>query len=422
MHVNDPTTPEPLEVLFRTPDLIVRRGPARGGAIGFVTFSAYSHERTLDRAGFGEAFLASRGIDAIHVISRANTWFDDPRMAEALSIVAGAIAVAGHDRVLTYGSSMGGYAAIRFAEAVGATTAIALSPQYGLGGRDTAFEDRFRSERAGRPVLAPGHGSNAVRPYVFFDPHDLDARHMRLIAAAYPRAVAIPLPHAGHPVGPYLDETGLLTAAILDIAHGRFQAAPFVAKARRARSTSSQYLFTLARRLGPAHRAAKIALIRKAIAMRDDATYRLYLGTLLEMGGDIEAAEAEGLRALALLPDHAVSLYARATFLMRRGRLAEAGPIAATLVERWPENHRFTQIATVIAARTGGSAPLPPQLAGNASRRLAWTAWLGLVGRLARLHAGRRLPLPRWHERYYSLRRELELIDEWRRRRRARRA
>jgi hypothetical protein len=400
-------------VLFRSPDLIVRRGQRFGGAVCVVTFSPFTHERTLDRPGFGEAFLASRQTDAVHVISRTNAWFDHPQIAEALAAVAEG--VRGYGRVVTYGSSMGGYGALRFAEAVGAQAAVALSPQYGLPPA-APFEDRFRSERVGRAGLDPRHFSQTVTPFVFYDPRDLDQRHVHLIRGAYPRTIALPMPHAGHPVGPYMDEAGLLTGAILDIAADRFQPEPFIAAARARRRQSSQYLFTLARRLGPGHLKTKRALTLLAIAQRDDATYRLYLATLLEMDGDLAGAEAELNRAAVILPGHAVVLYAQASFLMRGRRNAEARPLVADLVAGDPRNHRFAEMLTVIDAAGPWRLPAAP---AALTPRFAWTVWLAALGLLARLHAtplGR--VLPRWHDRFTNLPRQLQMIDEWRTRRR----
>ena len=113
---------------------------------------------------------------------------------------------------------MGGYAAIRFASAVGADTAIALSPQYGLGWPAAPFETRFRREGPKHVRGAPGpwHRSDAVTPYVFFDPHDLDALHERRIRRFYPRTRSIPLPRSGHATGIVLQESGLLQPAAGD--------------------------------------------------------------------------------------------------------------------------------------------------------------------------------------------------------------
>ncbi len=411
-------------VLFRSADLLVRRGPVFGGEVCFVTFAPYTHERTLDRPGFGEAFLASRHLDGVHVISRTNAWFDYPEIDAALEAVAEG--VAGYKRVIAYGSSMGGYAAVRFADRVGASAAIALSPQYAVDRRAAPFERRFAAERpAGGWRLAPEHGSTKAVPYLLFDPLDLDRRHADAIARAYPLTKLIPLRHAGHPAAAYLAETGLLAQAVLDIARDSFDPAAFAAEARRRRAQSPQYLFTLARRLGPRHEAAKIALARAAICARDDAVYRLYLATLLERSGDVAGAEDQRARAQAMLPGHPLVLHAQAAFAMRQGRPAQARDPLIAAVAQAPQDHRFTQVLAVANALCGLPPPRPPAaMAPGRAARVAWAAWLRVVGLLARAHC--HMPrlagaLPRWHERYFSLARELDLIDEWRSRRRQRR-
>jgi hypothetical protein len=61
------------QILYETAELrVVAVRPYRGRA-AVVTFSSYVHHRTLDRPGFGEAFLLKYGIDAVHVICRGTS-------------------------------------------------------------------------------------------------------------------------------------------------------------------------------------------------------------------------------------------------------------------------------------------------------------------------------------------------------------
>ena len=96
--------------LFRSDHLLVRRVGGFGGTLCYLTFASYTDDRTLDRPGFGEDFFRGRGIDAIHVLSRENRWYQHPELMDALAAVAGA--TGGYPRVIAYGSSMGGFAAL----------------------------------------------------------------------------------------------------------------------------------------------------------------------------------------------------------------------------------------------------------------------------------------------------------------------
>jgi hypothetical protein len=109
------------QTLYRSRDLLVRRVAAADMRRQVVTFDHYHGEDHFDRLAFGEAYLAANGIGAVHVLSRGNDWFHHADMDRALAAVHEA--VAGAERVLAYGSSMGGYGAIRFADAIGAHAA-----------------------------------------------------------------------------------------------------------------------------------------------------------------------------------------------------------------------------------------------------------------------------------------------------------
>ncbi len=316
-----------------------------------VTFSSLTDDPRLDRPGFGEAMLKRNGIAAIHVINGTNVWYQYPEFPDALQTIAAA--AAGHARIITYGSSMGGYAAIRFAGAIGAGTAIAISPQYSVSPQLAPFETRWRvltrNIRFIHELAEPASG--AVEPIVFYDPRDPDAEHFRLIARAYPRTKGVRLPHAGHPAGAFLSETGLLVPAVLDIAHGRFDPADLEETARGRRRSSGQYLFTLARRLPPQHVNAKIRLAEMATEATEDACYHIYLAYLSETAGDFGASESHLEKAKLVLPKHPVPIRALGAFLLRRGRYPEVLPLARELVTIDPAREDFALL--LLAALLG---------------------------------------------------------------------
>src|SRR5690606_30202022 len=98
----------------------------------------------FDRPGFGEEFLRNAGISAIHVMGVREDWYQYPEMPAAMQAVRQA--TAGAERVMTYGSSMGGYAALRFADAAGANAVLAISPQYSIDPKKMPFETRWHQE------------------------------------------------------------------------------------------------------------------------------------------------------------------------------------------------------------------------------------------------------------------------------------
>lgn len=398
-------------LLYDADDFRVRRVRAGDDRLCFVTFSSLTDVPALDRPGFGEDYFRANDIDAIHVINRTNVWYAYKDLPAALDRIREA--VAGKSRIITYGSSMGGYAAIRFAEAVGAETAIAISPQYSIERRLVPFENRWNAVIGGSPKIKPQgpHRSDSVRPIVFYDPHDADFLHFRLILANYPRTIGLAMPHSGHPAGAMLNETGVLARVLQDIVANCFDAESVAATIRSKRRSSGQYLFTLARRLGPTHPVWKLSLSQAAIDARRDAPYLIYSALLHEKKGDLDASEALLREAVEVLPDHPVSLRALAAFCLRNGRADAAVEYAVSLCEVDPQE-RHRRLLTAALAGAGRLDEARAAARDGSSLLLKASLWRP-VAPLGRL-------LQPWRARPFVLKAQFDLVDEWRQRKRAR--
>ncbi len=248
--------------LYRSADLLVRAQIDHKTPFCVVTFNSYTDRRTLDREGFGERFFASRRVNAIHVLSRDNDWYLLPDIERALA--AAAKAAATFERVTAYGSSMGAYAAIWLGRLAGATTAIALSPQFSIDPRVVPFEDRWNPDaprldyEIERRLGLTGFVSSAD---VFYDPTNRDARHVELFRDCL-EVRDVRLPDCGHPVTGFLAEVGLLKRVVLEAAQGPLDRAAFEREALEMRTRSPQYYATLASRPGPPQE--KLELMRRA--------------------------------------------------------------------------------------------------------------------------------------------------------------
>jgi hypothetical protein len=111
---------------------------------------------------------------------------------------------------------MGGYAAVRFADAVGADGVLALSPQWSINPSRARWENRWPddSPRIRWIEAIDGSVQCQAKPILIYDPHlPLDGRHAANIAAETP-SVLVPVPYSGHPSAPCLNETGLLRQLI----------------------------------------------------------------------------------------------------------------------------------------------------------------------------------------------------------------
>lgn len=305
--------------LYRSTNLVVREVAAGSRDRWVVTFDNYGIGHGFERWGFGEAWLRAQRISAIHIMGRAEDWYQYEDIGEALATARSALE--GASRVITYGSSMGGYAAIRFADAVGANAAVALSPQYSLDPRIAGHDKRW-SQDVDRIHWRPDlNGSLECQAEVViaFDPIGLDGWHGRRIVDET-RAIPIKLPHTAHPVTSFLSEIGLLGELVLQTLNGDIDARALRREARARRVASGVYLGELALRL-PARRLSQaVELARRAVAVNPAAMHsRVSLARLLGRAGLHEEA-LEHLEILTTTSNRSV------VYLVEQGQgLALAG-------------------------------------------------------------------------------------------------
>ena len=360
------------DALFRSPNLAVRKVGGGGHSVCcVVTFDSFTDQRTLDRPGFGEAFFRSRGIDAIHVISRENDWYQYPEMEAAKAGVHAATGA--YDRVVTYGSSMGGYAAIRLAGLVGAHCALAMSPQYSIDPTVVQFDrrwqepsDRFKpvwERRLPFPVLDGA--------YILYDPDDLDGWHVALLRREF-AFTPVPLVQAGHTASGFLQDVGLLQTVVLAVCDGTFDPAATIEEAWQRRDRSLQHFLVQAER---AHRPGeRLALLTEAVRRSPDDTACLTrLASELRRAGRHAEAAACHERARALDPRHVGQLNLYSAVLERSGDLPGALAVMEDIVQ-------FTNGASFYAGRL---EELRKRIRANGRPRIRLASrWQQLRGRL----------------------------------------
>ena len=324
------------EELFRSDDLLVRRVGGYGGPICYVTFDSYTDNRTLDRPGFGEDYFRGRGIDAIHVLSRENRWYQHAELADALATVAAA--VAGYDRVIAYGSSMGGFAALHYGASSGATIGLALSPQYSVDPAIVPFDRRWAEDVARIAFRDDERLPTLTEQYIAFDPADAHDRQHFALFAARSSSTGVPVPHGGHPVGSYLVETGMLQPLLEEIESGAFDHLTYARELRRRRRRSGHYFYILAQRV-PAHRPQqKVALARLAVETHgDNPLYRSQLGAALDAAGDFDAAYAVHAQAIAMSNANMFQIHYLMLHHEARGEHERALAIVEHLIAEHPD-------------------------------------------------------------------------------------
>lgn len=268
-----------------------------------MTFDSYTDTAEVDRAAFGERFFVDHHISTVHVVNGRNRWYHEPDWREAIAAVRDA--AKGYARVVSYGSSMGGYAALRFADRIGVATALALSPQYSPDPRKAPFEKRWRQRRRERwlPELSDPLPA-AIPAIVAYDPmFPAERLHLERIALEM-RVDSLSLPYAGHASAAFLSECGLLTEFVLSVVRGTADLAAVRRLARARRKHSLHYLMTLSyAAVGRGKNRVALALGRKATLMAPEAELAWhYLGYLLSRLGRHDEALAAHRRSAALAP------------------------------------------------------------------------------------------------------------------------
>lgn len=203
----------------------------------FVSFESMIPTRKPGRRGFGEQFFHNRGFTAYHVMPRANEWYHYPEMEAALAAVRADIPAG--TRVITYGMSMGAYAAYRFSEPLAADAVIAFSPQYSVDRWRVWWERRWSSE--GKSLIWDRQlPRKEASKYVFYDPLNQDRRHIRRLRKEAELDL-VRIYFSGHASIAYVQECGMLESAVLDIAENRFDISAFEARLWQQRKNSATY-------------------------------------------------------------------------------------------------------------------------------------------------------------------------------------
>lgn len=321
--------------LYCSDNLRVRTVPAGGSSVWAVTFDHYRNEGGLDRQGFGEDFLRQHGISAVHFLCRGNDWYQYDDLPLACAAVRAHLR--GAERIATYGSSMGAYAAIRMADALGADAVLALAPQYSIDPAKVPWERRWLQDGANIQWIDAIDGPIrcAATPYVAFDPISDDLYHVEQIE----RDIAIhriAIPFGRHPVTTYLSDTGLLAPLTLSVLTGEGDPIGLMRAGRPRRKTSAFYLAELAR-AQPATRLSTAArLAQRAVDIAESPLALLSLAQIQSKSGLHDDAYAVFERIMQITDRDASYIYPYAEARHVGGDLAGAIALAAEMIEAMP--------------------------------------------------------------------------------------
>lgn len=289
---------------------------------------------------WGDRFFERLGVTAIGVMTPRPNWYPKADMEGVLSAIR---TEAAGRKIVTYGHSQGGYGALKFSGALGASAALALCPQWSINPRDVGeFDTRFiehhvPDKQAGEAIVSTDVGQNA---FVLYDPkHALDTANVERIGAAA-SINKVPIPYSEHEVIRVFTEARCAAELLQLVILGDASVRAIRQLARCARRQSSTHVRNLANRL--LERRVQGGRLMDGLAGRPGAQLDFHAALLAVLHGD-EASGLESLRIASTDPRLAPKML-DAWVLFRGAKNPRAERILATALlnpnrDLWPQLH-----------------------------------------------------------------------------------
>ncbi len=307
-----------------------------------MTFTWYGY-LDFDTPGFAVNWLLTQGFDVIAFKCIDSSWFQrlDPTVLAAVRQIGQA-----YDEVVLYGSSMGGFAAIAFAQALGATRSVALSPQFDI---TQDFDRRWATEAARiewRYRIAPETAARVPTHIVYDDRMPEERAQVDRLRAALPGATTfvMTLPYAGHPVTTYLQQSQELGPLFLKLS-GADDAVDWPlhwSAQRKSRMFFSRLGYHASHDNRP--RLAELCY-RRAIALGyDSPRLRHQFAALLLKQGRADEAVPHARAAVDLAPDQMGHLDLLARALFKSGALDETEALLTRAIALSPQDEALQRL------------------------------------------------------------------------------
>jgi pimeloyl-ACP methyl ester carboxylesterase len=236
-----------------------------------------------DRRPWGFSFIEAQGWSMLGVMANGWTWFRDAWLSGEFDRLRDEGFFDQFQRVIFYGASMGGYAALTFSSAAPQADVLAFSPQSVLDKELVPWETRYRI--AWDYDYSDHYGDAAVtiaksrRVNLFFDPFSpLDKAHIDRLNG--PNVRFYRAPFLGHRLASSMQQMGILQDVILATMDDTLNPREF-AHRLRARRDGRRYKKETVDRLidrGRAELAAR--LCRHFLTQSDDMFFQRTLARL----------------------------------------------------------------------------------------------------------------------------------------------
>ncbi|WP_457649306.1 phosphoadenosine phosphosulfate reductase [Profundibacter sp.] len=219
--------------------VFIRKGP-----VLVVSFDNLDDIRQKsDRLPWGVEFVTSKGWSTLGLLAHGPTWYRDEAVFDFFESLAKDGFFKQFEKVVFYGTSMGGYAACAFSAVVPGSTVIAVNPQATLNREVASWEQRFRpawrKDFNSRYGFAPDMIETAERVFLFYNPTlTADAMHAALFRG--PQVTKIKCRYMGHGILSVWQNMGVLGKIVTGCVEGTLDRVG-IYKLLRARKHSTLY-------------------------------------------------------------------------------------------------------------------------------------------------------------------------------------
>src|SRR5690606_11198273 len=201
-----------------------------------------------------EKSLQKFDFNVLGIMPKDKSWFPQVSMQNMLQAVAELIAP--FQQRIAYGGSMGGYAAIKYSNALNVQRVVALVPQYSIDPEDVhdaRYNMFFQAELNAGMRIEAEDVSSAREYIIIYDPHYAqDRAHYQKLQTVLPAHHVLHLALTNHDAIAVLASSELVN----DFIRHEFDASYFYQKMRRVKKNSKFYYRRVIENLLPRHRMA----------------------------------------------------------------------------------------------------------------------------------------------------------------------
>lgn len=216
-----------------------------GSDFTVVTFGNLGLTANGKRA-FASDWATKNNINLIGFVATGRNWYPYQETNRAVDNVKAFI-----DRPsVTYGSSMGGYGALKFSNRIGAQAALAFGPQTSIDPAITGPQDRRFSAYHSQELNGEmGLSAAEICPnaFAFFDPRHVQDRYQIGLIDNHSSISKIPLPYSGHGIVELMASSAIAEPAMREAMNG--QDRELVIRLKKRKRALPDYYVNLAKHL-----------------------------------------------------------------------------------------------------------------------------------------------------------------------------